>query len=996
MSAKYARRIRQYLDDLHDERDDLFKNVTRLINIADQQVHKILESEVVAEKETLQTFLRKILLVFSEVNNSVVKTLEACPFRENLPAIVEDQTQTDTDADLKDYLKENYTARESGIIASAGPKLSNTQVLNDSYMRKPLNDTTLKVICSTILNNSQITQKHEEIPKDNGSEVACMNTNEMEIESTEQMNIATNPCLGSPISSQTAEYASAASEAHPLMKVNPPAKIPKKYDTRDMDQIKENMMYFSRKMGFHSEDFFSSANQFDKSYAVSHYQDPSDILVPTDRPSRINHEQVRADNRNDANNMPQSENPTHLNNGATIQIDSLPNPENSVGPSASTGAIRKPMSTQRHPVDIPEARTKSADHLSCAIQSGLSYNLKDTSWLSNGQIYPDAIDPGNGNAIEKLRRIERLDQNQEARNAARANLPDLKFVEVKVPKVIKNNLNSQTSSASTSKASEPKTKVKDLNQERNLDEGPKMEVPTVDEKCVFTHIISPSEFYIQTLTDIHNLQLDLISCALFDKYNGSKCRFSSKQNALAKLGKFCCGICCDSPHDWFRFKVLDWKMDSTCDEVEVQSLDYGFKRTLSYTNLRELPSKVARIPALAVKCHFPFLYPAGSTYSHRLTEWPSEVMQALFEIANISRNPTETLNPTIFVIVFSHLDNDSFAVDLGYFNELTDVTLGTLLIDMELAKEIIDDYADYEELGEFLDDIDELEQAENLNEFIWGFDAKDEKRICRFTRNDGSCYKGKNCKLEHIMLKDGYTTDKSAIFYTAINDPEFPKKFETVVVSVTLYIDSCSYIVQVIKNPIKLNDTHIVMDRSVSELMNVINHPKKISKFEHFKGYPSKGEIILAMHPTAKKWMRVRVNAVKNNFREVSMEVCSVDFGDHFLVNIKNTRVMQEQFMHLPFQACISLPTFQIYLDNYQHRAGCDDSKAKEFFNRHIGYRTFKAHIKNAMPPFKVSLTTFKDCEIGPTLVKEGFAEERTIALDICEDEIKRGHFDAE
>uniref|UniRef100_A0AAR5PSV2 C3H1-type domain-containing protein n=1 Tax=Dendroctonus ponderosae TaxID=77166 RepID=A0AAR5PSV2_DENPD len=880
MSAKYARRIRQYLDDLHDERDDLFKNVTRLINIADQQVHKILESEVVAEKETLQTFLRKILLVFSEVNNSVVKTLEACPFRENLPAIVEDQTQTDTDADLKDYLKENYTARESGIIASAGPKLSNTQVLNDSYMRKPLNDTTLKVICSTILNNSQITQKHEEIPKDNGSEVACMNTNEMEIESTEQMNIATNPCLGSPISSQTAEYASAASEAHPLMKVNPPAKIPKKYDTRDMDQIKENMMYFSRKMGFHSEDFFSSANQFDKSYAVSHYQDPSDILVPTDRPSRINHEQVRADNRNDANNMPQSENPTHLNNGATIQIDSLPNPENSVGPSASTGAIRKPMSTQRHPVDIPEARTKS--------------------------------------------------------------------------------------------------------------EGPKMEVPTVDEKCVFTHIISPSEFYIQTLTDIHNLQLDLISCALFDKYNGSKCRFSSKQNALAKLGKFCCGICCDSPHDWFRFKVLDWKMDSTCDEVEVQSLDYGFKRTLSYTNLRELPSKVARIPALAVKCHFPFLYPAGSTYSHRLTEWPSEVMQALFEIANISRNPTETLNPTIFVIVFSHLDNDSFAVDLGYFNELTDVTLGTLLIDMELAKEIIDDYADYEELGEFLDDIDELEQAENLNEFIWGFDAKDEKRICRFTRNDGSCYKGKNCKLEHIMLKDGYTTDKSAIFYTAINDPEFPKKFETVVVSVTLYIDSCSYIVQVIKNPIKLNDTHIVMDRSVSELMNVINHPKKISKFEHFKGYPSKGEIILAMHPTAKKWMRVRVNAVKNNFREVSMEVCSVDFGDHFLVNIKNTRVMQEQFMHLPFQ------TFQIYLDNYQHRAGCDDSKAKEFFNRHIGYRTFKAHIKNAMPPFKVSLTTFKDCEIGPTLVKEGFAEERTIALDICEDEIKRGHFDAE
>lgn len=63
------------------------------------------------------------------------------------------------------------------------------------------------------------------------------------------------------------------------------------------------------------------------------------------------------------------------------------------------------------------------------------------------------------------------------------------------------------------------------------------------------------------------------------------------------------------------------------------------------------------------------------------------------------------------------------------------------------------------------------------------------------------------------------------------------------------------------------------MDQSVLELMNAINHPKKINKFEHFKGYPSKGEIILAMHPIAKKWMRVLVNAVKKNFREITVEV---------------------------------------------------------------------------------------------------------------------------
>lgn len=57
------------------------------------------------------------------------------------------------------------------------------------------------------------------------------------------------------------------------------------------------------------------------------------------------------------------------------------------------------------------------------------------------------------------------------------------------------------------------------------------------------------------------------------------------------------------------------------------------------------------------------------------------------------------------------------------------------------------------ELGGFLTDIDELERPENLNEFVLGYDARDELRICRFTRPDGSCFKGKNCKLEHIPLK---------------------------------------------------------------------------------------------------------------------------------------------------------------------------------------------------------------------------------------------------
>lgn len=58
------------------------------------------------------------------------------------------------------------------------------------------------------------------------------------------------------------------------------------------------------------------------------------------------------------------------------------------------------------------------------------------------------------------------------------------------------------------------------------------------------------------------------------------------------------------------------------------------------------------------------------------------------------------------------------------------------------------------ELEEFLGDIDTLE-VDNINEAIIGYDPRDEARICKFTKSDGTCFKGKNCKLEHVPLSKG-------------------------------------------------------------------------------------------------------------------------------------------------------------------------------------------------------------------------------------------------
>lgn len=78
-----------------------------------------------------------------------------------------------------------------------------------------------------------------------------------------------------------------------------------------------------------------------------------------------------------------------------------------------------------------------------------------------------------------------------------------------------------------------------------------------------------------------------------------------------------------------------------------------------------------------------------------------------------------------------------------------------MLITLDYAVQIIDEYNDdFLEVDEFLQDYDAEEPA-NINEAIIGYDARDETRICRFTRPDGTCFKGKNCKLEHVPISKG-------------------------------------------------------------------------------------------------------------------------------------------------------------------------------------------------------------------------------------------------
>ncbi|CAG9773726.1 unnamed protein product [Ceutorhynchus assimilis] len=603
-------------------------------------------------------------------------------------------------------------------------------------------------------------------------------------------------------------------------------------------------------------------------------------------------------------------------------------------PSSNTGAIKRQPSTTN-------SYTQGCDKVS--------------SWLNKTE-----SNDIRSNIVEKMYQVKREE--------AKVTMPEIKFVPYVPPSV-------ESDGSSSGKSRKKKSQLRKMNKDFEI---PAMDVPAEGSTCVFSHIVSPQEFYLQIIHPTSSRNLDLIDESL-NKVGQRNKAFVSKQEAQSTLGKYCSGYFAGKNNlsQWFRLQIIDWKLDTVNDEVIVQSIDYGFIMNISYKFLCELTLDLAKIPKLAIKCHFPCVYPIGSTPSNLLSDWPKSTIDVFYDMANLNKDPLENVaieDVRLFEITFA----DSLGVDLIAVPRDGGDSIVSDLIDMGLAKEIIDS-GDDPYLAEMIQDLDELDVADNANEYILGYDARDEARVCKFTRADGTCFKGRNCKLDHVQLKDGYTTDKCPTYCNTLRDIILPQISEEIQVFVTGYIDSCTYTVQMIRNPVNFENTNIIVDKDLADLVRNMNDPKIIGTYVAFKTLPAIGELILAYNPIAKKWMRTVVRGFEE-LDPVFIEVSPIDFGGDFRISIKNIRMMKEQFLHLPRQS------FQIYLDNYQHKNTCDNKKANKFFEIHIFQKSFIARILTQGLPVKVKLMTLKGREIGHTLVREGFAEPRTVDNHLSED----------
>lgn len=245
---------------------------------ANIRVQSISESQASrCEKEALLTFLTKTLALFSEINHSVLKCLETVEVPTSTSTHSVKQSYSCSSQELQDYFKadEGKLGTSSFDFSKDGPKVSNDQVQNESYVRKPLDDITLKAICSTFINNnaSVISTSHNIIENDQST--LCNNVPDNKTDCLIQhddTNARVSPTISYSSEFDAFSTISSSTCQHPLTKICPPTEIPKRYDTGDLEKVKENMKYLSRKMGFDSEGFAQMSNQFDKTVPSFKFQ----------------------------------------------------------------------------------------------------------------------------------------------------------------------------------------------------------------------------------------------------------------------------------------------------------------------------------------------------------------------------------------------------------------------------------------------------------------------------------------------------------------------------------------------------------------------------------------------------------------------------------------------------------------------------------------------------------------------------------------------------
>lgn len=169
--------------------------------------------------------------------------------------------------------------------------------------------------------------------------------------------------------------------------------------------------------------------------------------------------------------------------------------------------------------------------------------------------------------------------------------------------------------------------------------------------------------------------------------------------------------------------------------------------------------------------------------------------------------------------------------------------------------DLFDEYSDENDILEKLNDTEQ--EYDNPILAVSHYEPQDEKRICKFLRASGGCWKGTECRFSHEPLDPGgWTTDRQLVYNRVFNKLELPSPGMTARVKVVFIDDLTTFYVRIISYPDMQKPSYQPVN-NLKGLHTMMNTPEEQRTFTALTVVPADGELVLVKHNDS--WHRGQV-----------------------------------------------------------------------------------------------------------------------------------------
>lgn len=504
---------------------------------------------------------------------------------------------------------------------------------------------------------------------------------------------------------------------------------------------------------------------------------------------------------------------------------------------------------------------------------------------------------------------------------------------------------------------------------QNCEEIPEHDGPNNTDSCLVLYVQDPSEFYI---TPLGSDTIILIGELLAEYAKTSRENYKNKFDAKQGIGNYCIAYS-EEFKSWNRAHILDWKMTEP-HTVNVQFVDHGEYATVPYTCLMPIPAMFCEIPKQAICCSLLNVIP-----DNKFGKWSKSAIK-YFE--DICFNNGEYVEIRMISVA-----KKCHRIGVDFLKDGEDITCAESLVLAGHARYIAENDQDRTSMKFMVEQIqhaqglsgisaqDDVSKAldkfcdsrtetyDTLADAMLGYNAQDDLRLCKFTRPDGTCFKGAKCKLKHVMRrKGGITVDTEEVL--VVPDNTFMPDVNDVLSVYITHFKTPSLLFGQIKHP--SNRYGGVME----EMFKCMNKKQVINSLVKFDYPPAVGELVIAKN-FDEQWYRAMV--LENNAHESTqftlVHVFFIDFGNVADVLLLNVRKMIPGFVFHPCQA------FRFSISNIRSLSDYDPEDFKEFTLRHL-YTSVNVRVKYAGDDFISGIITdAKGNDLGDELINNYFAE---------------------